>query len=50
VAETGVLRGNYRGAQAICSSLVRSLKLDKGVVTEVTDFQFDHTGDTQFWP
>ena len=24
-------------------------KLDKGVVTEVTDFQMDHTGDTQFW-
>jgi uncharacterized protein len=93
VAETGVLWGNYRGAQAILEFFgqlahetqgslrvepltvaasgdhvlvlerttrtrkgktldtkdVLVFKLDKGVVTEVTDFQFDHTGDTQFW-
>jgi uncharacterized protein len=93
LAETGVLRGNYRGAQAILeyfgqlahetqgslraepltiaasgdhvfvlerttgkrkgrtldSKDVLVFKLDKGVVTEVTDFPFDHPAVAQFW-
>jgi ketosteroid isomerase-like protein len=93
MSETGVLRGNYRGAQAILEFFgqlaheaqgslrvepltmaasgdqvfvlerttgkrkgktldtndVLVFKLDKGVVTEVSDFQLNHTGDAQFW-
>lgn len=90
---TGVLRGNYRGAQAILeffgqladesdgtvraepqtmaasgdhvfvlqkntatrkgktqdTKSVLVFKLDKGVVTEVAEFQFDHPTVAQFW-
>jgi uncharacterized protein len=90
---TGVLRGHYRGAQAILeffrqlahetdgttrvepltmaasddlvfvleritgkrkgktqdTKTVVVFKLDKGVVTEVTDFPFDHPAAAQFW-
>ena len=90
---TGVLRGNYRGAQAILeffgqigqetngtmrvepqtiaasgdhvfvlervmgkrkgktqdAQSVLVFKLDKGVVNEVTEFQFDHPAVDQFW-
>ena len=90
---TGVLQGNYRGAQAILQSFgqlahetdgtvrvepqtmaasgdhvfalhritgkrkgkthdtqaVLVFRLDKGVVTEVTEFQFDHPAAAQFW-
>jgi uncharacterized protein len=92
-AETGVLRGSYRGAQAILeffgqlahetqgslrvepqtmaasgdqvfvleritgkrkgktvdTKSVLVFELDKGAVTEVTDFQFDHLAEAQFW-
>ena len=92
-AETGVLRGNYRGAQAILeffgqlahetagslrvepltmaasgdhvfvldratgkrkgktldSKEVLVFKLDKGVVTEVTEFQSDYPAVAKFW-
>jgi uncharacterized protein len=90
---TGVLPGNYRGAQAILEFFgkighetggamrvepqtiaasgdhvfalqritgkrkgkaydghtVLVFKLDKGIVTEVTEFQFDHPAAVQFW-
>jgi uncharacterized protein len=93
MSETGVLRGNYRGAQAILEFFgqlaheaqgslrvqpltmaasgdqvfvldrttgkrkgktldtkdVLVFKLDKGVVTEVTDFQSDYPAVAQFW-
>jgi uncharacterized protein len=92
-AATGVLRGNYRGAQAILeffgqlahetqgtvraepqtmaasgdhvfvleritsnrkgktqdTKAVLVFKLDKGVVSDVTEFQFDHPTVAQFW-
>jgi len=91
--ETGVLRGNYRGTQAILEYFgqlahetegsvraepltiaasgdhvfvleratgrrkgkrldtrdVLVFKLDRGVVTEVTEYQFDHLAVAQFW-
>jgi len=41
---TGKRKGKAQDTKAV---LV--FKLDKGIVTEVTDFQFDHPAVAQFW-
>jgi ketosteroid isomerase-like protein len=38
-----------RNGKTLDAKEVLVFTLDKGVVTEVTDFQFDHAGDAQFW-